>query len=58
MFDLEENTVAEGMKPALEAMGYEVNIRDLNSGLHGIVITSNGLYGGADPRREGLVIGN
>ena len=27
------------------------------SGLHAIVISPNGLTGGADPRREGLVMG-
>lgn len=55
--DLEEGTEAEGYKEALEALGHEVNVRDLNSGLHGIVIAKDGLVGGADPRREGLVLG-
>ncbi|KZL19278.1 Gamma-glutamyltranspeptidase precursor [Pseudovibrio axinellae] len=56
-YDLEKGTAAEKLQPALEAMGYKTNIRDLNSGLHGIVITRDGLQGGADPRREGLAIG-
>ncbi|USH02386.1 gamma-glutamyltransferase [Grimontia kaedaensis] len=55
-YDLEAGTDAESFKPALEAMGYEVNIRDLTSGIHGIVIDSSTLVGGADPRREGLVV--
>jgi len=38
-------------------MGFEVNIRDLNSGLHAIRITKDGLEGAADPRREGAAIG-
>ncbi|MEZ8143631.1 gamma-glutamyltransferase [Enterovibrio norvegicus FF-162] len=54
-FDLEAGTDAESFKPALEEMGYNVNIRDLTSGIHGIVIDSGALEGGADPRREGLV---
>lgn len=57
-YDLEAGTDAESFKPALEAMGYKVDIRDLTSGIHGIVIDSGTLEGGADPRREGLVIAN
>ncbi|MEM1363758.1 MAG: gamma-glutamyltransferase [Pseudomonadota bacterium] len=56
-FDLEAGTSAEAMAPALEALGYEVSIRPLTSGTHGIVITEEGLLGGADPRREGIAIG-
>jgi len=56
-FDVEEGTSAESFAPALSAFGYTVNARNLNSGLHGIMITSDGLEGGADPRREGVVLG-
>jgi gamma-glutamyltranspeptidase/glutathione hydrolase len=56
-YDLEEGTDAASMRPDLEQMGYEVNVRDLNSGLHGIAITTDGLEGGADPRREGIALG-
>ncbi len=56
-FDLEAGTAAESFGPALDAMGFLVNIRDLNSGLHGITISEEGLEGGADPRREGVVLG-
>ena len=55
-YDLEAGSDAETMKTGLENIGYEVNIRDLNSGLHGISISEEGLEGGADPRREGVVI--
>ncbi|MEM1317319.1 MAG: gamma-glutamyltransferase [Pseudomonadota bacterium] len=56
-YDLEEGTGAEALKAPLEAIGYETEVRALTSGLHGIVITQNGLLGGADPRREGVAIG-
>ncbi|MDA8870006.1 gamma-glutamyltransferase, partial [Rhizobiaceae bacterium] len=56
-YDLEAGTAAEAMAPALQALGYETSIRVLNSGLHAIAVTAEGLEGGADPRREGLVIG-
>ena len=55
--DLEENTDAVALKAALEAKGHKVSVRDLNSGLHGIVRTKNGLEGGADPRRVGKALG-
>ena len=32
--------------------------KEINSGLHGIAIGPNGLTGGADPRREGVAIGD
>ncbi|MBL4941357.1 MAG: gamma-glutamyltransferase [Colwellia sp.] len=53
---LERNTSAEALKPFLEAKGHKVQIRDLNSGLHVIEVTKAGLLGGADPRREGIVL--
>ena len=56
--DLEKNSSIEVKKAELEAMNHKVNIRDLNSGLHGIKIDPKGqLAGGADPRREGLATG-
>ena len=56
-YDLEEGTGAEALQSELEAIGYEVNVRSLNSGLHAIVISDGQLMGGADPRREGVVLG-
>lgn len=53
---LERGTPAELLKPVLEAKGHKVQLRDLNSGVHAIEVTKNGLIGGADPRREGLVL--
>ena len=56
-YDLEAGTAAEALAAPLEGFGYEVNVRDLNSGLHAIAVTPDGLVGGADPRREGVAIG-
>lgn len=56
-YDLEEGTGATDLQAELEAIGYEVGVRGLNSGLHGIVIEDGKLMGGADPRREGVVLG-
>ncbi len=55
-FDIEKGTGAEALAPKLEALGFEIKVRELNSGLHGIAITADGLQGGADPRREGIVL--
>ena len=55
-FDLEAGTVAEALADPLRDMGFTVDVRDLNSGLHAIAVR-DGLTGGADPRREGLALG-
>lgn len=51
-YDLEEATLAG----PLRALGFQVKQRSLNSGLHAISIGKR-LSGGADPRREGLALG-
>ncbi len=57
--DIESHTGAERLSTALTGMGHEVRIRNLNSGLHLIQrLPSGELLGGADPRREGLVLGD
>ena len=57
-YELEAGTTAERFAPDLEALGYKTKINDQNSGLHGIAITPQGLIGGADPRREGVAVGD
>ena len=57
--DIEKGSNLEVLKPALEKLGHKVRIRKLTSGLHGILKTKDGkLYGGADPRREGVTLGD
>ena len=55
-YDVEAGTAAEALAPALEEMGFEVSARALTSGLHAISIGDR-LQGGADPRREGIALG-
>lgn len=55
---LEKGTYYENLAEKLTDMGHNVSIRDLNSGIQGIEVFPNRLIGGADPRREGKVIGN
>jgi gamma-glutamyltranspeptidase/glutathione hydrolase len=54
--ELEAGTNVAGFAEMFVAMGHKVKVRALTSGLHGVRITATGLDGGADPRREGMVI--
>ena len=56
--ELERDTAAEALAPALSAMGHRVRIMDMTSGMHAILRTPEGWSGGADPRREGVARGN
>ena len=56
-YDLEAGTTAADLQGPLGDMGFEVKTQDLNSGLHAIEI-GDGLQGGADPRREGIALGD
>jgi gamma-glutamyltranspeptidase/glutathione hydrolase len=55
--ELEQGTSLDQLKPALEALGHEVKLRALTSGLQGIHLRPEHLEGGADPRREGVAKG-
>lgn len=54
---LEKGTSIANLKSGLEAKGHKVSIRDLNSGIQAIQVKKFSLVGGADPRREGKVMG-
>lgn len=56
-YDVEDGTTAMTFEAPLQAFGFKTNARSLTSGIHAIAITKNGLEGGADPRREGIVLG-
>ena len=56
--ELEAGVGAEVLQGPLEAMGHEVKLKATNSGLHLVGSTEGGLTGAADPRREGVVLGD
>lgn len=56
--DIEANAAHPDLAQELKAMGHDVKTMAMASGLHGIIITKDGLFGGADPRREGVAMGD
>nr|WP_232056562.1 gamma-glutamyltransferase [Pseudoalteromonas sp. A25] len=54
---LEKGTELENLVPFFKEKGHNVQVRDLNSGIHAIELKNGRLYGGADPRREGVALG-
>jgi len=55
---LEDRRFAPATVEALRARGAEVREMTMTSGLQAIEKTPGGFFGGADPRREGVVLGN
>jgi gamma-glutamyltranspeptidase / glutathione hydrolase len=55
---LEKDTSIDSLAPQLTAMGHQVIERDLESGLHIIARVPGGYIGGADPRRDGIALGD
>ena len=55
--ELEADTEVASLAPKLRALGADVSVLEMTSGTQTIVRTNNGWIGGADPRREGMVMG-
>jgi gamma-glutamyltranspeptidase/glutathione hydrolase len=55
---IEKGTPLEGFTPALTAMGHRVRAIRFDSGVNGIRRVNGGYEGGADPRREGVALGD
>jgi gamma-glutamyltranspeptidase/glutathione hydrolase len=54
---LEEGYFPNQTIEMLTSMGHEITTRPLTSGIQAIQVTETGYFGGADPRREGVVKG-
>ncbi len=55
-YQIEAETWAEDLDTPLSDLGFQTNVTALTSGLHAISIGDR-LLGGADPRREGIALG-
>ena len=55
---LEAGRFGPEMQQALRARGHELREMEMTSGLQALVRTPGGWFGGADPRREGVVLGD
>ena len=55
--ELEQGTSIAGQADALRAMGHQVQVRRHDGGLAGIRRFEDGWQGGADPRRDGVALG-
>jgi gamma-glutamyltranspeptidase/glutathione hydrolase len=55
--EIELGSAYERLAAALAERGHPVEIREMTSGLHGVERVPGGWRGGADPRREGAVMG-
>jgi gamma-glutamyltranspeptidase/glutathione hydrolase len=55
---IERGTRLEEFAPALSRMGHQVSVSSFDSGVNGIRKVTNGYEGGADPRREGVALGD
>ncbi|AKS36610.1 gamma-glutamyltransferase [Mycolicibacterium goodii] len=56
--DTADNGAHDALVRGLRDMGHDVDLADQSSGLSAIMRTEPGWIGGADPRREGLVMGD
>lgn len=57
-FEIEAGPGAAAVAQGMEAMGHVVRAQTMTSGLHIVVRREGRLEGGADPRREGLALGD
>ena len=55
--ELEKNSEIINLKKPLQNLGHFVKIIDITSAIQAIKIENNKIYGGADPRRQGVAIG-
>jgi gamma-glutamyltranspeptidase/glutathione hydrolase len=56
--EVEEGRSSPALAEGLKARGHEVRVITQTSGLQAIQRTPTGWFGGADPRREGIVMGD
>lgn len=58
IIDTSDNGDHDPLVTGLRELGHQVDLADQSSGLSALIYADTGLIGGADPRREGLVMGD
>ena len=56
--ELEKDTAVAALEPKLQALGHRTRVIDQTSGIQAIARGRDGWIGGAEPRREGVVLGD
>lgn len=56
--ELEQGRASEALLRALRARGHELSVAPMTSGAQGIQRRGTGWFGAADPRREGIAVGD
>lgn len=49
---------SEELQEELKSRGHELDLEPQTSGLSALVVDGDGIVGGTDPRREGVVMGS
>lgn len=55
---VEQGPGGNALAGAMQQLGHTVQRQDFTSGMHIVAVTPEGLQGGADPRREGVALGD
>lgn len=55
---LERNTPAAAQQETLKALGHDTRVVAVDTGMQALRATSRGIDGGADPRRDGVALGD
>ncbi|MGV0719017.1 gamma-glutamyltransferase family protein [Mycolicibacterium sp. XJ662] len=58
VIDTADDGAHDPLVTGLRALGHQVDLAPQNSGLSVVTVDGDGLVGGADPRREGVVMGD
>ena len=56
--ELERGTAAAALADALREIGHNPKVVVMNAGVQAVMVTSDGLFGWGDPRRDGVALGD
>ncbi|MCH8239594.1 MAG: gamma-glutamyltransferase, partial [Proteobacteria bacterium] len=56
--EIEGGPWAARLTSGMRARGHQVKVSPMTSGIHAIIVRGGALEGAADPRREGITLGD